>query len=344
MNKIYRKVWNRARGQWIVASELASGDSCAAVGTGRLSGSPLHIEHYTLAGRWRPGVPLTLLVSAAALAFPTCVWAGYGGNDNGTSFVNGNGSLIGSSGGGGVQYSDMGVAFVGDGDCSALTSGPGTYSGVYGTGGTFLGGLFGFGAQTTSVSWGTANNAGSNAGIIPFLGTAQTFGNVVYAANTTQSAIATQAFGMNSFAVGCGSHAYGLGSSAIGYGATATGVGSVAMGVYSSASGQSGFERDDWQYDILVRGRKSRERRECGRRWRRTADRQCGRWANFGKQHRCRQRLPTLCNGRGHRQSLDFDFHHGEFALDGRQFAVYLGFDGGQFALYWLEYDQQCSG
>ncbi|WP_258544247.1 ESPR-type extended signal peptide-containing protein, partial [Burkholderia pseudomallei] len=240
MNKIYRKVWNKARGQLVVASELASSRSSvgeASVDAGR-SGDQTGSAAFTSEER-NPGsgrmIPLAI---AVALMFSPYAWAGVGGADNGVTGTSNNGGVGGSSGGGGVQFSDMGVAFVGDGDCSMLTSGPGSYAGVYGSGSNYLGGLFGFGAQTSAVGWGTPSNAGANSGIVPYQGAAQTFGNVTYAGNGTQSGNFTQALGLNSFAAGCGAHAAGLSATAIGWGTTASGAGSVALGLYSTASGQ----------------------------------------------------------------------------------------------------------
>ncbi|PBS12027.1 hypothetical protein CMZ82_12140 [Lysobacteraceae bacterium NML93-0792] len=41
MNRIYRKVWNKALGQLVVASEFASGDSVGAGAGGAARPSPL---------------------------------------------------------------------------------------------------------------------------------------------------------------------------------------------------------------------------------------------------------------------------------------------------------------
>ncbi|MBF3850378.1 hemagglutinin, partial [Burkholderia pseudomallei] len=222
-----------------VASELASSRSSvgeASVDAGR-SGDQTGSAAFTSEER-NPGsgrmIPLAM---GAMLMFSTPAWAALVGAENGT--VNSSdGTASTTAGSGSAQASNTGIAFVGDVDCSAFTSGPGTYAGVYGSGSNYLGGLFGFGPQTSMASYGDPSNAGANAGIVAWQGAAQTFGNVTYAGNGTQSGSHTQAFGMNSFAAGCVAHATGLSATAIGWGTTASGAGSVALGLYSTASGQ----------------------------------------------------------------------------------------------------------
>ncbi|WP_182418753.1 YadA-like family protein [Bartonella sp. HY038] len=150
-------------------------------------------------------------------------------------------AIKGTSGGGGANASNNGIAFVGDGDCSVFT-GDDTYAGVYGDDAAFGGGLYGFGRQTTSATYNINANAGANTakniGIQVWTPPAQTFGTgntLSYLGSATQANNQTQAFGVNSFAVGCNSKALGLSSTAIGLNAQANGTGSVSMGQHSIA-------------------------------------------------------------------------------------------------------------
>ena len=232
MNRIYKIIWNSVFARWVVVSEISRSTSRTKRET------PAASSPSTLPFSYRTRAICITLGCAVALPYAAPAFAGVGGTDAGMSNSNGSGWIKGSSGGGGVQYGDTGVGFVGDGDCSMLTSGPGSWAGVYGSGVNYLGGLFGFGAQNSMTSWGDATNAGANAGIVPFSGSEQVFGNVTYAPNNTQSNNFTTAFGLNSFAVGCGAHATGMSATALGWGTTASGVGSFATGLYSTASGQ----------------------------------------------------------------------------------------------------------
>ncbi|UXN06903.1 YadA-like family protein [Bartonella sp. HY761] len=144
----------------------------------------------------------------------------------------------GSSGGGGANTSNTGIAMVGDGDCS-IFAGDTVYSGVYGTdASTYLGGMYGFGSQSVSRDYADPSNAAANSGIISYQSAEQSFGNVTFHgfANSAQVNNKTNAYGVNSFAVGCNSKALGVSSTAIGMNVQANGTASIAMGQSSVAN------------------------------------------------------------------------------------------------------------
>ena len=76
MNRIYRKVWNKALGQLVVASEFASGDSAGApTGAGPVS------------GQMRAGLPVALGVVLFGLAAPSALAQSVAIGDSGPCVV-----------------------------------------------------------------------------------------------------------------------------------------------------------------------------------------------------------------------------------------------------------------
>lgn len=263
MNHIYRKVWNRARGLWVVASELAHSSGSGASG-GQTQGPRLS----------RRSVPMAAIITAVNLVAGLCLTASAATYTPATAgaCVTGSGVLIGQATPGGTAGPAVGDAgtYSSLAGCGADASGAsaatifGSLSQVTGEGGTALGffntaakwsvasGLEASATGTASIAVGFGSQAlSSNSIAIGSAGGDDT--NPLSPANSTlakaDGAIAigsnaeggAQATGVDSIAIGGQSNGAAFRSIAIGGQSTSLAVGAVAIGDSATAVNAGGI-------------------------------------------------------------------------------------------------------
>jgi len=240
MNKIHSKVWNRARGQLVVASELVSSNSSGATGgtTAARAGiaRPRVLQELLPVAR---GVLLKSTVAAIVFAVPLFGYASTISNNGGTAAC----SSATYTGADGVVFTAPGAVAN-----QYQTDGNGYYSLVAGcgaTGNSFLAAtLFGAGTQV-SGNYGSAlgfmSQAGAYATAVGTQANASGPGAIAIGTNGVKAAQATAS---STIAIGGQSVANAQGAIAIGsaYGGVAStssgGINSIAIGIVSTVTGQ----------------------------------------------------------------------------------------------------------